>query len=259
MSHFSQELIQQFQQQLQGHPLYERIDSVAALRVYMSHQIFSVWDFMSLIKYLQSLVAPARAPWQRGHDTAIRRFINELTLEEESDEYPHPNGDIEYLSHFELYCRAMDEVGADKHPALQFVTTVETQGIEAALQLDTTPVAAREFTRQTFDFIGSSQPHAVAAALALGREHLIPTMFRALLNNMGIARADAPLFHFYLERHIHLDEDFHAPLSLKLLDALCGDDAQKQHQALQAAHQAVAARCAFWDGIVQKIDTDDLA
>ncbi|MEO5344401.1 MAG: DUF3050 domain-containing protein, partial [Gammaproteobacteria bacterium SHHR-1] len=68
MSHFSQALIRQFQQQLESHPLYERIDSIAALQIYMSHQIFSVWDFMSLIKYLQSLVAPARAPWHRDHD-----------------------------------------------------------------------------------------------------------------------------------------------------------------------------------------------
>ena len=63
--------------------------------------------------------------------------------------------------------------------------------------------------------------HPWAAALALGREHIIPCMFRALLDRIGITEQDAPAFHYYLKRHIHLDEDFHAPLSLRLLEALC--------------------------------------
>jgi hypothetical protein len=58
------------------------------------------------------------------------------------------------------------------------------------------------------------------------------------------------VFHYYLKRHIHLDEDFHAPLSLRLLDALCGGDPLKVAEARAAAIQAVEARVEFWDGVL---------
>jgi ferredoxin len=46
-------------------------------------------------------------------------------------------------------------------------------------------------------------------------------------SRMAVTEAQAPVFHYYLKRHIHLDEDFHAPLSLRLLAALCGGDPVK--------------------------------
>ena len=93
------------------------------------------------------------------------------------------------------------------------------QGIDAALGSGLAPAPSAAFTRTTFDFIASGKPHAVAAALALGREHVIPSMFRAFLSRMAVTEAQAPSFHYYLNRHVHLDEDFHAPLSLRLLAA----------------------------------------
>ena len=57
-------------------------------------------------------------------------------------------------------------------------------------------------------------------------------MFRRLLQNVGVSAAQAPMFHYYLNRHIHLDEDFHAPLSLRLLNGLCGSDRNKIAEAM---------------------------
>ena len=47
-----------------------------------------------------------------------------------------------------------------------------------------------------------------------------------------------------------LDEDFHAPLSLRLLASLCHDDPIKWREAEAAAEQAVNARLQFWDGVL---------
>jgi hypothetical protein len=66
---------------------------------------------------------------------------------------------------------------------------------------------------------------------------------------MGITEQQAPVFHYYLRRHIHLDEDFHAPLSLRLLQGLCAGDPARIDEARNAALQAVDARLAFWDGV----------
>ena len=85
-------------------------------------------------------------------------------------------------------------------------------------------------------------------------------MFRSILDKIGIDEKQAPIFHYYLNRHIGLDEDFHAPLSLRLLNSLCGDDssskAEKTKEAINAAETAVNARITFWDSILDAIKQD---
>lgn len=244
---------------LEQHPVYAAIDGLDDLACFMEHHVFSVWDFMSLVKYLQGVVAPARCPWLPAKDTAVRRFINELVLEEESDEAPSAGGEPRYSSHFELYCEAMREVGARSHGVEAFVSRLQHEDIDSALAQAPMPEPARRFTRTTFDFIASDKPHVVAAALALGREHIIPDMFRAILARTGVNEAQAPSFHYYLHRHIHLDEGQHAPLSLRLLNELCDGDAVKIAEATAAAEQAIAARIAFWDGVLAALTARKLA
>ena len=244
------EIIDSFKNQLENHPIYDAVSSIDDLRCFMEHHIYSVWDFMSLIKYLQATVAPTSYPWTPQGEASVRRFINELVLEEESDE---TNIAGEYSSHFELYHRAMGEIGADISVSTDFVNVVREQGIDKALALPTVPQPSRAFTSTTFRFIQDNRPHQVAAALALGREHIIPSMFRSILKKIGVAETQAPIFHFYLNRHVHLDEDFHAPLSLRLLNSLCADDEVKIQQSIEAAQQAVMARIEFWDGVLAAI------
>ena len=169
----------------------------------MQHHVYSVWDFMSLIKYLHHEIAPARWPWTPAGETSTR-----------------------------------------------FVQDVAAQGIDAALCTGLAPAPSVAFTRTPFDFLASGKPHAVAAVLALGHEHVIPSMFRAFLSRMTVTESQAPSFHCYLKRHVHLDEDFHAPLSQRLLAARCGDDASKWREAETAAETAVQARLQFWDGVL---------
>lgn len=246
------EPIRELQQQLNRHPIYAEIKDRDDLRVFMSHHVFSVWDFMSLIKYLQQVVAPTTTPWMPRGNPALRYFINQLVLEEESDSIETDTGP-RYSSHFEFYCRAMDEIGADGGLAGRFLERVNKQGLDQALYSDLVPLPARYFTETTFCFIREDKPHAAAAALAVGRERVIPEMFRRLIHDMGIGPDQAPAFHNYLRRHIQLDEDFHGPLSLQLLEALCEDDPTRLDEAATAAEEAVCARIRFWDGVLDAI------
>ena len=228
--------------------MYHALHSLDDLRVFMQHHVYSVWDFMSLIKYLQHQVAPARWPWTPSADASVVRFINELVLEEESDvALPGRTG---HTSHFDLYLDAMREIGADAATPSRFVGLVAAHGIDAAFASRIAPEASMRFTRSTFAFIDSGKPHAVAAALALGREHVIPTMFRAFLTRMAVSETQAPNFHYYLKRHVHLDADFHAPLSLQLLAGLCGDSAEKWREAEAATIAAIDARLRLWDDVL---------
>ncbi|MDO8931263.1 MAG: DUF3050 domain-containing protein [Rhodocyclaceae bacterium] len=237
-------------ERLNDHPLYATVRTLDDLRLFMAHHVYSVWDFMSLLKYLQFRIAPASVPWTPSGSPSVRFFINQIVLGEESDEgLPDAAGNPTYASHFELYCDAMREVGADPAGAIRFSETAAAQGVAAALTTGVAPAAAQAFIESTFAFIATGKPHVVAAAFAFGREHIIPAMFRALLAKMNITAKEAPTFHYYLERHIHLDEDFHAPLSLKMVNELIGGDAVKAREAEAAARAAVEARLKFWDGV----------
>lgn len=241
--------------QLDSHPLYARVQTLDDLRLFMSHHVYSVWDFMSLLKTLQMRVAPASVPWTPVGSPAVRFFVNQIVAGEESDEgLPDADGNPTYASHFELYCDAMREIGADPSDAICFSETAAAQGIDAALALGATPAAAKRFVESTFAFVATGKPHVIAAAFAFGREHIIPAMFRSLLSNMNITREAAPTFHYYLERHIHLDEDFHAPLSLRMVDELIGGDSGKAREAEEAARAAVQARLRFWNDVHAALD-----
>lgn len=253
MASLNLEHLHPLRERLDQHPIYGAIKDIEDLRIFMRHHVFSVWDFMSLIKYLQQQIAPVGVPWVPQGDAALRHFINQLALEEESDSAPSPDGNPRYASHFELYCDAMNEVGADGEAPRRFLQQVAAIGIDQALYAPEVPLPARYFSETTFAFIREDKPHEVAAALALGRETLIPPMFRLFIERMGIDETRAPTFHYYLGRHIHLDEDFHGPLSMQLLEMLCGDDPTRIEEAETAAEEAICARIRFWDGVLEAL------
>ena len=86
-------------ERLSCHPLYESLGSVNQLRLFMEHHVFAVWDFMSLLKFLQAKFAPTEWPWLPPELPAAARFVNEIALCEESD---HGVEDEQFTSHFEL-------------------------------------------------------------------------------------------------------------------------------------------------------------
>lgn len=255
---FSPDCVADLGPALNGHPLYAAVQDLDDLRAFMAHHVYSVWDFMSLLKCLQGHIAPTSIPWKPRGSPEVRFFINQIVVGEECDDgLPDAAGNPTHASHFELYCDAMREVGADPAPAMRFAEVAADRGFEAAIKLNEAlnlaPPASVEFMRKSFGFIASGKPHVVGAAFALGREHIIPAMFRALLAKMGIDAQAAPAFHFYLERHIHLDEDFHAPLALRMVNELVGGDAARLAEAQAAARQAVQARIDFWSGVQQAL------
>lgn len=253
MATLDPERILPLQEELARHPIYQSLRTLEDLRIFMTHHVFSVWDFMSLVKYLQRKITVTEVPWIPRGDPRLRHFINQLVLEEESDTALGAGNTPIYGSHFEFYCEAMNEIGADAHQPWKFLDLVREQGVDAALYSDLAPLPARYFAGTTFGFIREDKPHIVAAALALGREQVIPEMFRQFLSKMRISVIQAPTFHRYLERHIELDDDLHGPLSMRLLETLCGDDRDKLVEAETAAEESICARIRFWDGVLDAI------
>src|SRR5208282_865593 len=112
-------------------PIYTQVDSLDRLREFMRIHVFAVWDFMSLVKRLQDEVTIRTLPWIPPARPRVARFANEVVLGEESDLGPDGNP----ASHFELYLRAMDEIGADTTEVRAFIARIgQGESWEAALR-----------------------------------------------------------------------------------------------------------------------------
>lgn len=230
---------------LKNHPLYAELNRPEALRHFMESHVYAVWDFMSLLTYLQTRLTCTQIPWMPVGDPEVRHLINEIVKGEESDEMPGGG----YISHFELYLKAMEQAGANTGLLASFLSDVR-KGV-APEQIPGLPLGVAEFLKFTFTTIRSDQPHEVAAVFTWGREDLIPTMFTSMVHEMNEASAGKfSLYVYYLERHIEIDGDHHSHLSHKMVQLLCDNNPEKWEQALEAAENALKARLALWDSIL---------
>lgn len=233
--------------EIRNHPLYRALRSADQVRVFLEHHVYAVWDFMSLLKSLQVELTRVRPPWRPVGDGLVRRFINELVLEEESDQVGE-----RYISHLELYREAMQQAGADIHALDCLLAHCDAQN--HPWESCPVPSAAQDFVRQTWQWIEHGSLAARAAAFTFGREDMIPAMFKEIVDQL---HAEHPgvfdTFLVYLERHIELDGDSHGPMAYHLLDVVCGEDDQAWADAEAAAIEALRARKQLWDALYAAI------
>ena len=71
---------QELREQLLNHSLYEKIQTPKDLQIFMEHHVFAVWDFMSLLKALQSKLTNTKFPWYPVGNPEVRYLINEIWI-----------------------------------------------------------------------------------------------------------------------------------------------------------------------------------
>lgn len=249
-----QEALSEHRQRLLKHNVYQSLETLDDLKVFMQHHVFAVWDFMSLLKGLQRELTCVELPWVPKGNPSTRRLINEIVLEEETDVDQAGNP----ISHFELYLRAMQECGADISQIETFLRAIEEgRTIDRALDQVQVDVSVKHFVRNTFNIINSDKIHVLAAAFTFGREDLIPDMFRNLtadLNKRFPGKLDT--FIYYLDRHVQLDEEVHTPLALQMVSELCGDDEKKWQESLEISKECIEQRIKLWNGIRSVLPTN---
>lgn len=236
------------------HRLYGLVDGPAALRRFMESHVFAVWDFQSLLKALQRHLTCTTLPWLPTPDPEARRLVNEIVLDEESDELPGGG----YASHFELYLEGMREAGADTTSIDKLLGRLSSgERLADALAACGGPPAALDFVRRSFAVIEAGRPHCLAAAFTYGREDVIPDMFRSLVASLAEHDARWRRFRFYLERHIEHDDTRHAPVCRRIVARLCGDDPKRWEEASATARECLEARIALWDALADRIAAAD--
>lgn len=250
MEPFVQQLksaIEPVRNNLLAHPVYSQIQDLQGLQRFSETHVFAVWDFMSLLKSLQIGLTSVTLPWVPVGKADTRYLINEIVLGEESDVDEEGNR----ISHFELYLKAMQQMGASTNVIETIIAQINAgtkvqEAIEAALL----PKQVKDFLQFTFDISFNAPLHVKAAVFTFGREDLIPSMFMKILDKIY---ADAPdkvsIFKYYIERHIEVDGDHHSHLALNMVNSLCGTDASKWEQATAASIKALELRIGLWNAI----------
>lgn len=238
-------------EQLVNHPLYSSIQSLDDMQRFMEHHIYAVWDFMSLLKSLQTGLTCTNIPWVPTGNPDTRYLINEIVTGEESDVDEKGNR----TSHFELYLKAMTEADCNTEPVHQFITQLQKKvAVKDALNIAGAPAEAIDFVTNTFDTIETGKLHVQAATFTFGREDLIPDMFINIVKELSKAfPGKLDIFRYYLERHIEVDGDHHSHLAYEMTAALCGTDQAKWDECLVAVKDALECRIRLWDAVLKGV------
>jgi hypothetical protein len=234
------------------HAVFGAVRSIPHVRVFTEHHVWAVWDFMSLLKSLQAELAPTAVPWTPPHDPAAARLINEIATVEEGDDGP----DGVSASHFEIYLRAMEDVGADTQPIRTFTSEIAT-GLpwEVALERVAVPRAAAGFVRTTMDVIGRPL-WARVAAFTIGREEVIPAMFSSFIGELGTRQLPLDRLRWYLQRHVDVDGDRHGPMSARLFQRICLVDDEVRSRSVEVGLEVLQSRAALWDAVLGALPAD---
>jgi pyrroloquinoline quinone (PQQ) biosynthesis protein C len=250
--------IQTQKQQLLNHPLYKKVNTIEDLRRFLENHVYAVWDFMSLLKALQTKLTCTTTPWFATANPETRYLINEIVLAEESD----LSIDGRRLSHFEMYIEAMQDCGAKTTGIEDFLEGVDSlHNIFVAIKKSDLHPNIKAFLDFTFRVIEEGKSHEIAAAFTFGREDLIPGMFTEILRNFqeNFPNNDLSKLIYYFERHIELDADEHGPMAMKMITELCGEDPKKWSEVEEISILALEKRIGLWDAIEEHIQEQHLS
>ncbi len=250
-----------YREQIVNHPVYKMIHTVDDVRIFMKYHVYAVWDFMSLLKALQRNLTRVELPWFPVGDAETRFLINEIVVGEESDVDQHGVR----MSHFELYQKAMIEMGADVKPINDFIWALKSKCANNPFNLDilntcfdeaNTPSEARQFVSYTFETILTGEAYLQASTFTFGREDLIPNMFMSIIGDLNAELpSQVETFKYYLDRHIEVDGDHHSHLALAMTAQLCGNEEEKWNKAEQWAVESLKRRIELWNGVMREISS----
>ncbi|MGA9639660.1 DUF3050 domain-containing protein [Flavobacterium sp.] len=234
------------------HPLYNKVKTIEDLQSFLESHVYAVWDFMSLLKALQSKLTCTTTPWFPTTNPQTRYLINEIVLAEESD----LTIDGRRQSHYEMYIEAMEDCGANTTDINQFLGEINSlQNIFVAIKTSHLHPKIKAFLDFTFTVIEHGKPHEIAAAFTFGREDLIPSMFTSIIKSFqeNLPSTDLSKLIYYFERHIELDADEHGPMAMEMITELCGENPQKWKEVEEVSKLSLEKRIGLWDAIEEHI------
>jgi len=242
--------LEPLKEKLKNHSLYNNIKDIHDLKIFSSAHVYAVWDFMSLLKFLQVNLTSTSLPWYPSKNSSTAKLINEIVAGEETDE--DQNG--KPISHFEMYIDSIQDFGLNTDLILNNINSLNNlETIEKDIDKLEIKEYVKNFLKFTFSVIKRGNVHEVAAVFTFGREDLIPDMFIPLIEGINAKNNDLDKLIYYFKRHIEVDGDMHGPMSMEMLSYLCNNDPNKIADSSSISEKALLARISLWDGIENEI------
>ena len=241
--------LKELRDKITTHPLFESKLEPKQICKFMESHIFAVWGFMSILKSLQKKITSNNLPWVPNENTknGLTNFVNEIILCEESD---YIDG-IGFISHFEIYLLAMKSMGARSDQLDMLVSKITDNGYDEKFIDDiNVSIEVKNFLKNDLQVSMRGTLPEIVGAFTLGREKVIPNMFRYILPAIKESPTSKYLIT-YLERHIEIDGDRHGPLSMKLLDVSCSKE--QLNIAYTTAMKSLELRLLVWDRVYEDL------
>ncbi|ESN91322.1 hypothetical protein HELRODRAFT_165336 [Helobdella robusta] len=164
------------------HELFSNVKNLKDVKIFMENHSYAVYDYMTLLKSLQQRFTCVKSAWAPPKNQIAARLINEIVLAEETDEI-EPKA---FMSHYELYLKAMTQLGANTKPVIALTKAMEqTNDPKKALKAARNEGAsdhALKFLEETFQisFDTNIPDYVVATYFLFARKDPIPDMFRMI-------------------------------------------------------------------------------
>jgi hypothetical protein len=197
------------------HPVFRKLNTIENIRTYAEYQVWCVWDFMSVMKYMQNAILSSSTLWLPPVKPNAGSAFYKLIESEETD-VGYMDGEQNRASHFQSFILAMKQMGADVSKINHFVEL-----LKVGSELDNALITAGA-SEKTSQFIITNQQLSKASGLnaialiMLLRENFLPLVFEVTLENLNESE-QLELFIWYHKRHIFLDTNVHGPLSIQII------------------------------------------
>ena len=206
--------LESLKDKLRNHLLDNNIKDVEDLKIFSSAHVYAVWDFMSLLKFLQINLTSVSVPWFPNKNTATSKLINEIVAGEETDE----DQDGVPASHFELYIDSIEEFGLNTSKIIKNINSLNNlETIENDIDELNLKNYVKDFLKFTFSVIKRGKVHEVASVFTFGREDLIPDMCIPLIEGINAENNDLNKLIYDIKRHSEVDGDMHGHMSMEML------------------------------------------
>ena len=224
------------------HPLFKIKMTKEQIALFMTHHVYAVWSFMSIVKALQRNICPRNIPWTPNKNTSngLARLINEIIFSEESDEISKGL----YLSHFEMYRKAMRTIGVSTSKIDCIIDTINKKGYSRSLLSNMKiPQSCKDFMINDISVAKSNNLAEIIGVFCIGKETIIPSMFKQIVKSIPKSNK---LLTNYFHRHIDIDDNRHGPLAKRMLRVITKTK-MNENRAYKSGLKSLELRYKLWD------------
>lgn len=234
---------------IKNHDIKNVISSIEDIQVCSEKCIFSIWDYFTLSKYLESSLRNFNFVWLPNKNAESIKKLTNLINKEEFDY--DINGNIK--SHFEMFIEAMEEIAADTSDILNIINHSKYINLIEEINLVNYNTDISIYNKYIYSTIKTGKPHLMAGILAYSKDFLITDLLIKKLNEIDSTKKFKKLHHI-LNRIKLSNSNKNKEILLQIVSNLIGDDKEKLEETSIAIKSFLRYRTLFLNDIVFSIE-----